>query len=187
MKTKMQIAKYSVAMVAGMTIASSPLSAKNVKVTESGDTGAGTFRAAVEEANADESISSILFSPQLGAVALQSSVTYHGGQCLVIDGKDVVIEPEGGGDFDLLVSAGGADLSLKSMTLQNSGGGGILIEVPDDATGTVRVTLSKVTLADNGLEGILIDDCDGPDLDTCGGSDAGVDLRVISSTISGNG
>jgi len=91
--------------------------------------------------------------------------------------RSVVIDPDGEGSFDLLASYGGGDLSLNSMTFQNSGGGGILIAVPDGDNGRVNVTHFKVTLADNGLEGISINDCDGPDLDTCGGSDAALISR----------
>ncbi len=187
MKTKTLTTRYSWVTIATLTMTSSTLLAATAKVTSSGDSGDGTFRAAVEEANSDESISSIQFSPGVGTVALQSSVTYTGGQKLTINGRGVVIEPEAGGIFDLFVGDGGGDIRLEVMTLQNSGGAGVFIDVPDDATGTMAVSLLQVTLADNGLEGLLIDDCDGPDLDTCGGSDAGVDLTVSSSTISGNG
>lgn len=187
MKTKGLVGKYSAAIAAVLMMANSPLSAKTAIVSDSGDSGAGTFRAAVEEANADASISIILFSPNLGTVALQSSVTYTGAQDLAIDGDGVVIEPDGG-EFDLLACYGGGDLSLKSMTIQNSGGRGVYIDVPDAATGMVKVSLSDVTLADNGLEGILIDDYDGLDLESSsGGSDAGVDLSISSSTITENG
>ena len=182
-----RLEKSSAAIVAVLTIATSPLLAKVATVTDSGDTGDGTFRAAVEAANADASIGVIVFSPNLGAVALQSSVVFTGGQDLAIEGKGVVVEPGAEGSFELLACYGGGDLSLEAMTFRDSGGVGVLVDIPDDAAGTVDVTLSTVTLADNGLEGILIDDCDGLDLDTCEGSAAGVDLLLRSCAVTGNG
>jgi hypothetical protein len=55
-KTNNQLAKHSTAIAATITMAGSPLSAKNAKVSNNGDSGAGTFRAAVAKANADDSI-----------------------------------------------------------------------------------------------------------------------------------
>ncbi|MEZ5323519.1 MAG: right-handed parallel beta-helix repeat-containing protein [Verrucomicrobiales bacterium] len=162
-------------------------------VTHNGDSGAGSFRAALAGASADPSVKGIHFRKNIGTVELLSSAVYTGTQSLTIEGADAVIEPDvSAGNFDLLVSRGGGDLSLRDVTIQNSGGAGVFVDVPEDATGVLRVELSNVTLADNALEGLLISDCE-DDVDGCApdddlqGSEAGIELAVKFSVITGNG
>src|SRR5688572_29690998 len=121
-----------------------------VTVTTSADDGPGSFRDAIEQANNDSDITSIVFRPQIQTVKLLSTVTYEGEQDLSIDGNTVNIQPAPAlqGEFDLFVSDGGADLSLREITFRN-GSNGVVVDVPLTATGEVEVSLDDVTIADN--------------------------------------
>jgi hypothetical protein len=160
--------------------------AKVTRVTNTDDSGPGSFRAAVEGANADSAVSRIIFNNNLGAITLESTVTYDGDQALVIDGTGAVVDSSGGA-FALLVADGGADLELRNLTFQDSGAEGVVVDVPLGAVGTQVVTLADVVLNNNALEGLLINDCETFDLDTCLGSEAGIVLSLASSAVTNNG
>ena len=165
-----------------------------VAVTSSADDGAGSFRAAVEQANQDPSVSAIVFDARLSAIQLTEAITYTGPQALRIDGRVVNIQPvaAGQGQFDLFRSTGGADLTLSQLTFRD-GAKGVVVDVPLDATGDVSVKLDRVTIKDNGLFGLHVIDLkevppDDPDADpTEIGSDASMSLVVLDSQITGNG
>jgi hypothetical protein len=147
-------------------------------VTDAGDSGDGTFRAAVEAANFDPSIDRIVFH-KVDTVGLGSAVEFTGGQSMTIDGKGATIEAASAGANDLLISSGGADLDLSRLTFQN-GDNGILVPVPGGATGTVAVSLNDVTIRDNARYGLFLDD-------QAEDTDASVRLDISNSTITGNG
>jgi hypothetical protein len=165
-------------------------------VTSSADDGPGSFRAAVEAANADSSITSIVFDRRINVIELDEAVTYTGEQALRIDGNVATIRPadDQEGEIDLFISSGGADLSLSQLTFAN-GANGVVVDVPLDATGEVKVTLNRVTIRDNDLFGLHIIDLtevppppETPDADpTQIGADASVTLVVLDSQILGNG
>src|SRR5688572_17335765 len=167
-----------------------------VAVTSSADSGPGSFRAAVETANGDSTVSAIVFNARISTVQLDETVTYTGSQALRIDGNIVNIQPLGTkqGDFDLFVASGGADLSLSQVTFRD-GANGVVVDIPLDATGEVSVKLDRVTIKDNDLFGLHIIDLtvvppppEDPEADpTEIGSDAGVSLQVTASSITGNG
>lgn len=152
--------------------------ARPVFVTTSADSGPGSFRAAIEEANNDPSVSAILFERDLAPIALLSTVVYSGDQALRIDGRDTVIA--GDGAFDLFVSDGGGDLVLRDLTFTD-GRNGIVVLVPAGATGEISTVLLDLTVEDNGEYGLLIDDL------TNGGSAASVGLDVLFSSFTSNG
>lgn len=66
-------------------------------MTNPSDAGAGSFRAAIEKANGDPSIESIVFRPALRPIALAQPVAFTGGQSLDILGNGAV----GDGGLDL--------------------------------------------------------------------------------------
>ena len=129
------------------------------RVTTNADAGPGSFRAAVLEANANPSIGTIRFAAGLGPIRLLEPVTYSGGQALVVQGAGARLNgsalPDGA---SALVADGGGNLTLRSLTVLGAPGNGITVKVPDDATGTLVIRLHDVTIRENGLHGILIND-----------------------------
>lgn len=130
-----------------------------VRVTTRADDGPGSFRQAVLKANTDPSIGVIRFDRGLGSVRLLQPVTYSGAQAMVIRGEGARLEgsglPAGG---SALVAQGGGELTITELTVARAPGNGITIKVPELATRVFKVRLDEVTILDNGLHGILIND-----------------------------
>lgn len=169
---------HAVICAALVGLLTTPATAATRFVTNAADTGPGSFRAAVEQANTDSSITSIIFRGGFD-IALGSTVMYAGTQPLRIDGRGSTIDG-GGGLFDLLLADGGGDLELRRLTFRNSGSNGILVTVPSDAVGDIAVALFDVTISDNALFGLLVDDL-------TDSSDASISLDISSSRVTGNG
>jgi hypothetical protein len=155
-----------------------PASAATRFVTNGADSGPGSFRVAVEQANTNSSITSIIFRGGFD-IALGTTVTYEGAQPLRIDGRGTTIDG-GGGLFDLFLANGGGDLDLRRLAFRNSGWNGILVAIPGDALGDISVSLFDVTISDNALFGLLVDDL-------TDSSDASISLDISSSRVTGNG
>ena len=153
-----------------------------VLVTDGADDGPGTFRAAIEEANDDSAIRVIRFARDLGLIETSSTVEYTGSQRLSILGRDTVIQPAADAidEFHLLVSSGGADLLIRDLAIQGGSLNGLTVPVPADATGVVSVHLDRVTVADNGLYGVHIDD-------QSENSAASIRFSMSRTQITGNG
>jgi hypothetical protein len=145
-------------------------------VTTDADVGAGSFRDAIDQANNNAAIDTIIIK-NVPTINLASSLTYTGAQNLTIKGNGATIS--GDQTFDLLVSEGNADLSLDKLTFRN-GVRGVYVPLSADATGTVSVSLTKVTLENNQSHGLHIDD-------QTIGSDASVHLTVRHTTVADNG
>jgi hypothetical protein len=156
------------------------------QVTNELDAGPGSFRAAVEAANADPSITLIRFPSGLGTIDLSSAVIYSGAQSLRIDGQEAILRGTTGCDCDLLVANGGADLTLENLTFENAPRSGVVVDVPGSATGDIGVALREVTIRDNGLYGLVVDDQAGDD-GAGADSNAGILLVIASSSVTGNG
>ncbi|MBX7112268.1 MAG: hypothetical protein K1X87_10550 [Dehalococcoidia bacterium] len=126
-------------------------------VTSSADSGPGTFRAAIEAANASSSVNLIVLTNTL-PVQLTSQVTYTGNQDLVIQGNSVlsnrVIQGNGyGGNAvaegcdALFRSSGGArNLTFQSVTFQNTYCSAVVIYASDSSQTTRTVTLTKTII-----------------------------------------
>ncbi len=163
-----------------------------VQVTTKADAGPGSFRAAVLQASADPSIGSIRFGHGLGPIKLLQPVVYSGAQSLRILGKGARLDgsglPAGG---SALVADGGGDLTIEQLTVVRAPGNGITIKVPDLATGVFKVRLYEVTIRENGLHGILINDqaeyFDDPASTSEAGSAAGLLVEVSESRFERNG
>jgi hypothetical protein len=149
-----------------------------VEVSTDADAGEGSFRAAIEAANGDASITSIRLAAELGTVSLGSTVTYTGAQALSIDGRGAVIDASG--VSTALVANGGASLSLENITIQDAVGDGVLVDIPATATGEIAVELRNVTLSGHGAFGLHIDD-------QTSESAASIRLDVVLSRIEDNG
>jgi hypothetical protein len=130
-----------------------------VRVTTRADDGPGSFRQAVLHANSDPSIGTIRFDQGLGPIKLVQPVIYSGDQALVIRGEGARLDGSGlPADGSALVTEGGGALTITELTVARAPGNGITIKVPDQATGVFKVRLHEVTIRENGLHGILIND-----------------------------
>ena len=155
-------------------------------VTSGADDGPGTLRSAIDAANSNGQVNTIVLR-NVGTISLESSLNYTSGRNLDLLGGNAAIQPAAGseGEFDLLVSSGGANLRISNLTVRD-GANGIFVPVPSDRTGTVAVSLSRVNLTDNGAFGLHIDDQAGlPGL----GADSAtsIDLTLSQSSATGNG
>jgi hypothetical protein len=162
------------------------------RVSTNADDGAGSFRAAVEAANADPSIGTIRFAAGLGPIRLSQPVTYSGGQALVILGEGARLIGRGLPDAtSALVADGGGNLTLRRLSVTGAPGNGITVKVPDDASGTLAIRLQGVTIRENGLHGILINDqaeyFNDPASTSEEGSPASLLVEVIDSRFERNG
>jgi hypothetical protein len=128
-----------------------------VDVVNDDDDGKGSFRWAIDQANADPSIERIEFRGQAGTVNLTSTVTYAGTQPLTIEGKDAVLDGANAGG-PAFAATGGANLTLSHLTVQSAPAEGIAVEIPSNASGTISVRLNDVTVADNKGHGVLVND-----------------------------
>lgn len=155
-----------------------------IVVTNNNDAGAGSFRDAIVQANADATIGSIRFAQGVGTVQLLSTVTYTGAQNLRIDGFGAVLDGAGVAT-DAFASTGGGDLELRGITVRNAPEDGVWVEIPAGATGVVSIRLHEVTIRDNGRFGLHVDDRIGGEP---GGSDsdAGISLDISFSHIINN-
>ncbi len=150
-------------------------------VTSEADTGAGSLREGIEQANLDSEITRIVVQQNVSEIHLDSTIEYSGRQNLNVRGNGVEVTSNGQsrGKFDLFESNGGANLRVYDTTFSD-GANGISVPVPAGKTGTIRVILNNVTLKDNGLFGAHIDD-------QVSNSSASIFLRVVGSSVTGNG
>ena len=152
-------ATLRVTAIAAVAAAALPAMAATVSVTNNNDSGAGSFRAAVDAANGDTAITSISFNRDLGTIELQTTVIYIGPQPLSIDGRGTDIAAAAPQTIDLFVANGGGDLTLRDLTFRD-GDNGVLVEIPGLAEGQVSVALYDVTVVGNLRFGLSIDEDD---------------------------
>jgi hypothetical protein len=89
-------------------------------------------------------------------IVLVSTLTYSGSASLHLQGHGAtIVGPADGNAFE---ATGGGDLRLDDLTVKESGGHGIYVEVPTGRTGTQRVELNDVALVENGFAGLWVDD-----------------------------
>lgn len=150
-------------------------------VNTGADSGMGSLRAAIEQANINNSIDTIIVKNSVSIVSLGSSLSYTGAQTLNIKGHGTTIQPMSGseGSFDLLEATGGADLTFDSLTFQN-GLKNIDVIVPAGATGMLSVNLKHMTVRHSVEHGLHVDDL-------TNASAAGIRLDVQGSAILSNG
>ncbi|MEO0493351.1 MAG: hypothetical protein AAF081_08040 [Actinomycetota bacterium] len=133
-----------------------------VKVTSEADSGEGSFRAAVEAANGDRSITRIVFDKDLN-IALSDDVEFTGWQSLLIDGNGSTVsgataEAADTWDGGLFVSSGlTLKLTIRELTFADSPNNGIAVFVPEVQGRLVDVDILNVTVATAQFHGILID------------------------------
>jgi hypothetical protein len=134
------------------------------------------LQAALDLAAAGETRSTIRLQRGV-TITLTNTLTHAGSGPLEIDGRGATLVGPAGGDA--LDFTGGADLSIRDLTVQGSGEHGIYVEVPAGRAGTLSVVVRSVALRDNGFAGLWIDD-------QVHDSPASVSLQVLDSEVSGN-
>ncbi|MGE0228912.1 MAG: hypothetical protein AB7U23_10425 [Dehalococcoidia bacterium] len=183
------LAALAVVLVAGAR-APREVEAASLSVFSPADSGPGSFRAAVEAANADSSITEIVLRNWL-PVTLYTSVEYTGTQGLTIRGDnplayrtiqgslfvpgDPDIEPL---DCGMFRSTGGADVTFNQVTVQTSWCDALNI-VPVAGDDEIVITLNKVVLRNNFGSGMFLHEIEE--------AEAAIRLHVTSSLVTGNG
>ena len=157
-------------------VLAAPAQAAPFSVTNTADSGEGSLRQAISDANANAGEDTIAFDPSLSGqtITLASQLTITDSAGLTIDGGSADITVSGNNAVRVFDVRSGAKLTLNNLTVANgrgAGGGGIY-----NNAGTVAVTNS--TLSGNSA----------PYVSTSGG---GIEnnngtLTVTNSTLSGN-
>jgi hypothetical protein len=176
-----------VLVLANTSVTAFAAPAATVFVTNSHDSGPGSFRDAVEKANAYPSVTRIQFLGRVSTIELQQTVWFTGPQNLTITGNGATLDgtDAGGSAFR---STGGGNLAVFNLTVRNAPAEGISVDVPHYATGTIQVLLFNVDVIDNLGHGVLVDDQDDPATAVLDGdSDASVNVSVVSTRFIGNG
>ncbi|KEP71780.1 hypothetical protein DL1_01255 [Thioclava dalianensis] len=155
-----------------------------ITVTSASDSGAGSLRAALAQAAQSDATTRIVLS-HAGPIALESTLDYEGTAPLVIvgSGQDITMA----GNATLLKIGAGADLDLSGVTLSGPGGysikargdktgapgKGIFVDLRDDQTGVVRLSLRDVTVQGVAGKGVHVSDCTLAEQCGSGGGGAG--------------
>lgn len=174
-------------------------------VTNGMDDGQGSLRDAIENKQA----TTVVIAPSVGMVHLDSTLNYDSTEGLRIFGTGQTLKLDK--NETLLSVNQGADLFLSNLTLEGkpgyfsienrgdlngeTAGKGIFIDVRDDQTGTVNLTLKGVEVTGFANHGVHVSDCSLAD--ACGagsggsgeGSPASISVTMLNSTIDdvGNG
>jgi hypothetical protein len=156
-------------------------------VSNARDSGPGSFRAAIERANSSQAITHIHVIGRVSTITLEQTVWFTGPQDLSIGGGGATLDGANAGGPAFRMTGGG-DLTVVNLTVRNAPAEGLSIEVPSNATGTVRVRLADVTIANNAGHGVLINDQDDPTTPAPDGdSAASVDVSIVGTRFIGNG
>lgn len=161
-------------------------------VTTNADAGPGSLRAALAAALADPGITHVRLERGLGTITLASPLVWSGAGSLAIDGAGATLDGSAlGSGQSAFVANGGGDLAVRDLVVADAPGYGILVDVPAARTGTQRVDFDAVTIRDNGLHGVLINDqteyLNDPNSTSEAGSAAGLVVTLTRSLIAGNG
>ncbi|MCH2159217.1 MAG: hypothetical protein MK096_10620 [Oleiphilaceae bacterium] len=174
-------------------------------VTNGDDSGKGSLRDALESQKAR----TVYIMPGVNMIELSDTLNYDSQKSLRIFGSGQTVKlPK---NATLLSINEGANLAISDLTLEGLvdtysienradlngelAGKGIFIDVRDDQTGTVSLSLKNVTVQGFANHGVHVSDCSLSD--ACGagsggageGSDASIQVTMINSTINdvGNG
>jgi|SoiMethySBSTD1v2_1073268.scaffolds.fasta_scaffold345044_2 hypothetical protein len=161
-------------------------------VSNSNDSGPGSFRAAIDLANADPDVTHVQFTGSARMIALQQTVNFTGAQALTIKGNGAVLDGSGIALGAAFLATGGGDLTISRLTVRNAPAEGVAVEVPAGATGTIYVSLAQVEIRANRGHGVLVNDQEDPSTvdgvqPNANGSAASVFVTVTNSRFVGNG
>ena len=145
MKNRLLVVLAACALALGHAATSTTLASSGaVLVSNNLDSGQGSFRDAIDQANADPGVTHIQFTGAVSVIALQQSVIFTGPQALAIDGNGAALDGSGIALGAAFLATGGGDLAISRLTVRDAPAEGIAVEVPADATGTAaRLALSR--------------------------------------------
>ena len=163
-----------------------------VLVSNNNDAGPGSFRDAIDQANANAGVTHVQFTGRVSVIALQQSVLFTGAQALTIEGNGAVLDGSGIALGAAFLATGGGDLAVSRLGVRNAPAEGIAVEVPAAAAGTIHVSLFRVEILNNLGHGVLINDQEDSSAPEgvqppANGSAASVDVTVVNSSFVGNG
>ena len=177
MRRALTASLISLLLLPGLAAAAPP-----ALVTNGNDAGPGSLRDALASG-----ASQIVIKGNVGTITALSPLEYAGTRPLRLKGGDATIDGSGFADntLPIVVVSNGASVRISNLTIDaggmqngepysrlNQGGGkGLFIDVPEDRTGVVRVELRQVRVTGTGNHGIHISDCSLGD--DCGGGSGG--------------
>lgn len=191
-------------LVVALLMPAVALAGSPAKVTNGNNDGPGSLRAALASG-----ATTIRIKPSVSVISVTETLEYTGQAPLLIRGTGQTIDGSALTDnaapiFEVTM---GADLSIRNLSfdagggnefgpynrLNQGGGKGIFVDVPEDRTGVVSVKLTNVTVMGTGNHGVHISDCSLGD--DCGGgsggggngSPASIDVRLAGVLIEDNG
>ncbi len=158
-----------------------------------------SLQQAIALANTDTGIETIVFARD-AHIRLSAPVVYSGSQPLRLQGNGALIDGTHAGSFQLdndltattedgtLVFNTAADISIRHLTVTNNATRGVVVNIPENATGDdITVSLHQVEISNSALYGLHIDDNVDAFDDGNAGSDIGVVLNITQSHFVGNG
>lgn len=179
------ISRYLLSAAIGAVAMATPVLAQDSQtflVTNTQDSGEGSLRSALAAASAIDGAARVLITVR-GDIEIDSGLSYDGTTALDLAGMGNLIRTDA--NETLLSVPYGADLSIDGLSFQGPGGfsvqnrgdldglagKGIAMSVPIDATDTIEVNLTNVSVMDVAGHGIHLSDCSLAD--GCGGGSGG--------------
>ncbi|MHA7773392.1 hypothetical protein [Roseibium sp. M-1] len=173
---------FSAVFLAGMSTVLPSAAQTALLVTSGADAGKGSLRDALEAASRQTRHGAIQIVTD-SDIEISSSLVYSGQAPLHLLGNGQTVRSAK--NVTLLELSEGADLSVSNLNfkgpggfslenrgdLDGAGGKGIFVDVREDQTGVVNLSLESVTVSDVAYHGIHVSDCDLAD--ACGGGSGG--------------
>lgn len=157
-----------------------------------------SLQLAIDAANTDASIDKIVFAHD-ASIVLTAPVIYTGSQDLKLVGNGATIDGSSAGSFELdtdltavtedgtLVFNTTGDVTINNLSVIDSATRGIVVNIPDDATGDdISVKLYNVSISGSALYGLHVDDNADSFDDGTDGSAIGIDLKINNSSFTAN-
>ncbi len=176
----------------------SPGLADTFIVTNPGDSGGGTLRQVLADAAANTDGVDFIHITTDDDITLDAPLLYDGEDPLEITGHGHILQASG--DFAILTTTRTTSLTLNRLHLAGTGGysieaqgetgaPGLLVDVPENASGLVQLFLNSVEVSGTAGHGIHVSDC--TLAEACGsgeggageGSDASIALTLTQVTV----
>jgi hypothetical protein len=197
MPMKVNVCAGFLALVAALSLASTTTGVAaadltTVFVTNANDDGPGSFRRAILAANGSPSIARVVFVGRVSTIHLRKKIEYSGAQALTILAGGATLDGTRATGESAFVGTGRGDLVISGLNVRNAQAQGIEVRVPPTATGTIRLSLINLSIANNRGHGVLVNDQEDDstpegEQPPADGSAASVDVTVFNSRFVRNG